>query len=53
MATQTMVRGHLKRQPFGPRSSQRKWVYVSAYEARRWVSPKPQIVRVRGARNDT
>lgn len=48
-ATQSTVRGHLKRQPYGPRNAERKWVYVSAYEARRWVAPKPQIVRVRKA----
>lgn len=35
------VRGHLKRQPYGPNRSLRRWVYVESYEARRWIAPKP------------
>jgi hypothetical protein len=37
--TRSMVSGHLKRQPYGPGRSLRKWVYVHAYEARRWTMP--------------
>jgi hypothetical protein len=36
---QAMVRGHLRRQPYGPRNQLRKWVWVNSYEARRWVAP--------------
>lgn len=39
--TAALVRGHLKRQPWGPGKALRKWIYVDSYEARRWVSPKP------------
>lgn len=35
------VRGYLRRQPYGPQSSLRRWVYVQSHEARRWVSPRP------------
>ena len=35
------VRGHLKRQPYGPAQSLRRWVYVESYEARRWIAPRP------------
>ena len=39
------VRGHLKRQPYGPGRRERRWVYVEAYEARRWIAPSPlQVV---------
>ncbi|OGG48428.1 MAG: hypothetical protein A3F84_14680 [Candidatus Handelsmanbacteria bacterium RIFCSPLOWO2_12_FULL_64_10] len=39
------VRGHLKRQPYGPGRRERRWVYVKAYEARRWIAPRPlQVV---------
>ena len=45
-----MVSGHLKRQPYGPRLSLRKWIYVQSYEARRWVSPdrpvRVDVVRI-------
>jgi len=41
------VRGHLKRQPYGPGQSLRRWIYVEGYEARRWVAPKPLRVEVR------
>lgn len=40
------VRGHLKRQPYGPGRSMRKWIYVRSYEARRWVSPRPVVIEV-------
>jgi hypothetical protein len=43
-AAQVEVRGHLKRQPHGPGGSLRKWVYVAAYEARRWVAPGGRVV---------
>lgn len=36
---QAMVRGHLRRQPYGLRGALRKWVWVNSYEARRWVAP--------------
>lgn len=42
----TMVRGHLRRQPYGPQSSLRKWIYVERYEARRWISPRPLRIDV-------
>jgi hypothetical protein len=35
------VSGHLKRQPYGPKGSLRRWIYVTAYEARRWIAPAP------------
>jgi hypothetical protein len=37
---QVMVRGHLKRQRYGARRSQVRWIYVASYEARRWVAPR-------------
>ena len=43
---QTLVSGHLKRQPWGPKGAQRKWIYVESYEARRWVAPGPVKVVV-------
>src|SRR5690606_13988928 len=44
--TETWVRGHLRRQPYGPGRTQRKWVYIAEYEARRWVSARPVRVDV-------
>src|SRR5690606_17665779 len=41
------VRGHLRRQRYGPKGSLRKWVYVGGYEARRWIAPRPLRVEVR------
>lgn len=35
------VTGHIKRQAYGPGLSQRKWIYVQGYEARRWIAPRP------------
>lgn len=35
------VRGHIKRQPYGPGRSLRRWVYIQGYEARRWIAPRP------------
>lgn len=40
------VRGHLKRQPYGPGAAMRRWIWVSSYEARRWVAPRPLRVEV-------
>lgn len=40
------VRGHLRRQAYGPGMSQRRWIYVEGYEARRWVAPRV-VVEVR------
>jgi hypothetical protein len=41
------VRGHLKRQPVGPRGAgETRWIYVESYEARRWVLPRPVRVEV-------
>lgn len=42
------VRGHLKRQPYGPNRSLRRWVYVESYEARRWIAPRPLRIDIRG-----
>ncbi len=46
----SMVRGHLKRQFYGPGRALRKWVYVRSYEARRWIAPRPLRVEVRTRR---
>jgi len=40
------VRGHLKRQPYGPGATLRRWVYVEAYQARRWIAPRPARIIV-------
>ncbi|MFZ5896430.1 MAG: hypothetical protein ACOY0T_35580 [Myxococcota bacterium] len=40
------VSGHLKRQPYGPGLSLRKWVYVRQYDARRWFTNRPTKVIV-------
>jgi hypothetical protein len=34
------VTGHLKRQPYGPGRTARKWIYVAHHEARRWCDPR-------------
>jgi hypothetical protein len=34
------VTGHIKRQRHGPGSTLTKWIYVTGYEARRWVGPR-------------
>lgn len=47
---QAHVAGHLKRQPVGPGARERKWIYVTGYEARRWVAPKARIRVRRGDR---
>lgn len=44
--TTVPVTGHIKRQPYGPGRSQRKWIYVEGYEARRWIAPRPLRVVV-------
>lgn len=43
------VRGFLRRQTHGPRNSERKWIYVEGFQSRRWVSPLPVRIDVRGA----
>lgn len=45
-AATVMVRGHLKRQAYGPGLSHRRWIYVESYEARRWVAPRPMRIEV-------
>ena len=47
--TAVMVRGHMRRQSYGPEHSLRKWVYVESYEARRWIAPKPLRINVMAA----
>lgn len=46
LPTVVTVRGHLKRQAYGPRRSERRWIYVESYEARRWISPRPLRVEI-------
>lgn len=48
-AANVEVTGHLKRQPFGPGRTGRRWIYVESYEARRWVAPRPLRIVVSGA----
>lgn len=43
---ETWVRGHLRRQPYGPGRELRKWVYIEGYEARRWMSRRPLRIDV-------
>ena len=43
---ETWVRGHLRRQPYGPGRQLRKWVYIEGYEARRWMSRRPLRIDV-------
>lgn len=38
-AAQVQVRGHLKRQRYGVGNASVRWIYVSGYDARRWVAP--------------
>lgn len=40
------VRGHLRRQPYGPKAELRKWVYIHGHTSRRWISPGPVRVVV-------
>lgn len=40
------VRGHLKRQHFGPGGKGIRWIFVQAHEARRWIAPAPRRVVV-------
>lgn len=40
------VRGHVKRQRYGPGLSEVRWIYVDGYDARRWIAPKPLKVLV-------
>lgn len=46
VATDVRVTGHLKRQRYGAGHALTKWVYVRAYEARRWFTSKPTRVVV-------
>src|SRR5690606_18539978 len=46
IAVEVRVRGHLKRQRYGEGREQVRWIYVESYEARRWLSPRPQRVVV-------
>lgn len=46
MLGETWVRGHLRRQPYGPGRQLRKWVYIEGYEARRWMSRRPLRVDI-------
>lgn len=48
-STPTFIRGHLRRQPCGPRNEQRKWIYVEGYEAPRWSKDGAVQVRVHDA----
>lgn len=43
---ETPVRGHVRRQRYGPALSEVRWIYVEGYEARRWVAPKPLKILV-------
>ena len=43
LQTNVPVRGHLKRQPFGPANRDRKWIWVEGYSARRWVGPELRV----------
>ncbi|MCC6130060.1 MAG: hypothetical protein IT186_09030 [Acidobacteria bacterium] len=46
LETDVPVRGHVKRQRYGPGRSEVRWIYVDGYEARRWIAPKPLRVLV-------
>lgn len=46
LETEVPVRGHVKRQRYGPGRSEVRWIYVDGYEARRWIAPKPLRVLV-------
>ncbi len=46
MAEVVPVRGHLKRQPYGPGRAERRWVWIEGYEARRWILPGPRKIVV-------
>jgi len=47
-----IVRGHIKRQHYGPKRRQVRWIYVASYGARRWVAPRPVRVVVHGAQDE-
>lgn len=42
----TTVSGHLAYQAYGKQWSLRRWIYIEAYEARRWVAPGPRRIVV-------
>jgi hypothetical protein len=46
LVVDTLVRGHLKRQPHGEGGKLRKWVYVAPYHAARICSPKDRLTIV-------
>jgi len=46
-ATQREIRGHIKRQRYGPGGSLVKWIWIEAYGARRWIAPGPRRVVVK------
>lgn len=39
----TIVTGHLRYQPYGPGRQQRKWIWIDAYEARRWTKTRTRV----------
>jgi len=40
------VRGHLKRQVVGKGRKERKWIWISSYDSRRWIIPGPRKIVV-------
>lgn len=46
LGVEVAVRGHVKRQAYGPGHELRRWIYVASYEARRWLAPRPLRVDV-------
>lgn len=45
-AAAVAVRGHLKRQRYGPGRTRTKYIYIAGYAARRWIAPRPARVVV-------
>lgn len=41
-AEKVRVRGFLRRQPFGPARTERKWVYVASFESTRYKGDNPK-----------
>lgn len=37
------VSGHLKRVPYGPEGSLRRWQWIDGYSARRWIAPAARV----------
>lgn len=46
LAERRPVRGHVKRQRYGPGNGLVKWIYVPRYSARRWIAPGDRRVVV-------